>query len=220
VPEHAESEALVGILEPLHDAVVGPGDRPQPLADPADALVVVRLHRRVLTEQGAQAALLRDGDAVIREEARLVAVPLVADLLRQVLDEVAPARHVQQLRAAADRQHGHVPRERALQERQLRAVAPRLRRVRRRVRVGAVQTGVEIAAAREDHAVQAVERLRHGSVHRGDHDGPSARGLDRVNVRHRDERRLLGPDAHLYPLGVRGDADERPHARSKFRSRS
>ena len=66
----------------------------RPLADRAHALVVVRLHGGMLSEQRAEPALGLDGDAVLGESPGLVLVPLVPDRLRQVLDEVAAARDV------------------------------------------------------------------------------------------------------------------------------
>src|SRR3954453_5319246 len=50
MPEHADDEAAVLRLEALHGAVVGPRERAQALAEPARALVVVRLHRAALAE--------------------------------------------------------------------------------------------------------------------------------------------------------------------------
>ena len=56
----------------------------------AEALMVVRLHRqRAPAEQRARGAIRLDLDLVVGEDARRVLVPLVADDLRQVLDEVA-----------------------------------------------------------------------------------------------------------------------------------
>ena len=152
---------------------------------------------------------------MVGEVAGPVLVPVVPDDLGQVLDEIAAARDVEQLRAAADRQHGHVARERRLEQRELRLVAPRLRRVGRRVRLGPVQVRVEVAAAGEDHAVERVERLLDRALHGRDDERPPARVLHRPHVDERDERRVLVPDAHLHLLRVRGDPDQRLHARSK-----
>src|SRR5581483_11055286 len=54
VPEDADREAPLGILERLDRAVVRPRGRPQPVADPPQPLVVVRLDRRPLAEQLAE----------------------------------------------------------------------------------------------------------------------------------------------------------------------
>jgi hypothetical protein len=63
--------------------------------------------------------------AVIGELAGLVSVVLVPELVGQVLDEVAAASDVEQLRAPADRQDGHVAFERGLEEAELGLVAGR-----------------------------------------------------------------------------------------------
>ena len=94
--------------------------RPRPAPE---ALVVVRLHRRVVAEQRAEPRPRVERRPRGRRTARGVLVPVVADDIREVLDEVAAERDVQHLRAAADCEHRHVPRERSLQQRELRAVA-------------------------------------------------------------------------------------------------
>ena len=81
------------------------------------ALVVMRLDRRALAEELAELRRRLDAHVVVGEDARRVLVPLVADDLGQVLDEVAAARDVQHLRAAADGEHRHVALERALEQR-------------------------------------------------------------------------------------------------------
>jgi hypothetical protein len=50
MPEHAQREAARGVLERLDRAVVGARGLPQALAEPTEALVVMRLDRRVLAE--------------------------------------------------------------------------------------------------------------------------------------------------------------------------
>ena len=119
VPEDAEREAPGRILERLDRAVVGAGGLAQALAEAAVALVVVALDRRVLAERRAAAVLREDVDVVVGEDARRLLVPLVADDLGEVLDEVAAQRDVQHLASAADGEHGHVARERRLEEREL-----------------------------------------------------------------------------------------------------
>ena len=94
---------------------------------------------------------------MVGELARRVLVPLVADYVRQVLDEVAAPRDVQHLRAAADGQDGHVPLERTGEERDLEVVALGPRRIGCRVRFGAVERGVEVRPARDDQRVEEVQ---------------------------------------------------------------
>ena len=64
-----------------------------------------------------------DRDVVVGEDARGLLVPLAADDLRQVLDEVAAPGDVQDLAAAADREHRHVALQRRRQQRQLGGIA-------------------------------------------------------------------------------------------------
>ena len=125
-----------------------------------------------------------------------------------------PTRDVQELEPAADRERRHVALERRAQERHLARVAPRLGRVGLRVGVGAVVRRVDVRTAREDDAVEGVERLLDVFLGRRDDDGTPAGALDRIDVRERDERRGELPDSPARLLGVRRDPDDRPHAAS------
>ena len=98
-------------LERLDGAVLRPRRLAQAVADPAEALVVMGLHRRPVAEDAGRVRL-GFTVVVVGEDAGGVLVVVVADDVRQVLDEIAAARHVQDLRAAADREHGQVPLER------------------------------------------------------------------------------------------------------------
>ena len=135
----------------------------------------------------------------------------MADDVGKVLDEVAAAGDVQHLAPAADGQHGHVARERALEERELGAVALGPRPVRLGVRLGAVGLRVEVGAAGEDEPVERVERLLDAFRRRGHEQRPPAGALDRADVRERDERRRQLPDAPAGVLGVARDPDDRTH---------
>ena len=119
---------------------------------------------------------LLDLDRVLGEDAEHLAVLLVPDRLRQVLDEVAAARDVEELEAAADRERRQVALERRLEEAQLAGVAVRLRRVGLRMPLSAVVSRVDVAAAGEDDPVEHVERLVDAVLARG-HDSarPPAR---------------------------------------------
>jgi hypothetical protein len=140
-----------------------------------------------------------------------VLVVLVADDFGKVLDEVAAPGDVQHLAPAADRQHGHVARERALEEHELRAVALGARPVRRGMRLGAVALRVEVGAAREDEAVESVQGLLDSLRRRRHQQRPPAGLLDRADVRERDERRRQLPDAPAGLFGVARDPDDRTH---------
>ena len=101
-----------------------------------------------------------DVDVVVGEHARRVLCRSSPTHLGEVLDEVAPARDVQDLRAAADGEHRHVALER-------RARGARARRASRSGRVPVVSgcgsapyvAGSRSLAAGEDEAVERVERL-------------------------------------------------------------
>src|SRR5207244_1608456 len=69
MPEDTEREALPGILDCLHRAVVGPGRLAQPAADAAGTLVMVRLDRRVPAEHRPEPRAVVDRDAVLGERA-------------------------------------------------------------------------------------------------------------------------------------------------------
>ena len=113
-------------------------------------------------------------------------------VLGQVLDEVAAARDVQELEAAADRERRHVALERGLQQRQLARVAARLRRVGLGMRLGAVRARVDVRAAGEDDPVERVERLLDALLAGRDEQRPPSRALDRVDVVERDRARPAG----------------------------
>ena len=76
------------------------------------ALMVVRLHVDLGSENTGEAASRLDLDLVLRELAGRLLVLLVPDQVRQVLDQIAAERDVQHLRAAADREHRQVAFER------------------------------------------------------------------------------------------------------------
>ena len=150
---------------------------------------------------------------MVGERPRRVLVLLVAHDLGQVLHEVTSERHVQDLRAAADGQNRHVARERRLEQGQLAAVALRDDTLGLRVRFLAVHLRVEVRAAGEHDPVEDVQRLLDPVVARRHEQRPPARALDRVDVVHRDERRVLLPDAESSVGQVRGDPDDRLHYR-------
>src|SRR4051812_46612975 len=211
VPEDADDEAAVLGLEPFDRAVVRPREGHEALAEPAGPLVVVGLDLAALAEQRGGARAGREAHLVVPEDAGVELVLLVADDVGEVLHEVAAARDVQDLDAAADREHRHVPLERRAQERELRRVPLRANAVRLRVRVGAVVGRIEVGAAGEDEPVERVERLLHGLRRRRHDERPPARELDRANVRVGDERDRRVPDRPARLLHVRRDTDEGPH---------
>src|SRR5829696_10456290 len=117
MPRHAEREPLGRILERFDRPVRRPGDLVQSGTDPAERLVVLARHGRASTEQTRETAPLANGDLVLGGRSRPVAVEVWRTVaLREVLDDVAAAQNVEQLRTTADRENGHVPRERGFKQ--------------------------------------------------------------------------------------------------------
>src|SRR5438045_8776764 len=85
--------------------------------------MVVRLHSQARAEERGKPRSLLERDVMVGECARSVLVPLASNDLRKMLHEVTAARDVQDLRAAADGEHRHVPRQGALEQRELGAIA-------------------------------------------------------------------------------------------------
>jgi hypothetical protein len=105
---------------------------------------MVRLHGRSLAEQRAEAAAVLHLDLMVGEDTGGVLVLLVADDLRQVLEEIASAGDVQHLRSTAYREYRHVSLERRREQGQLAAVPLRSRPGRLRVRLLAVLRRVDV----------------------------------------------------------------------------
>src|SRR5436305_12641113 len=101
MPQDADDERLVGILDPLDGAVLGPGDLTAACADSIDALVVMR-HDRAANLADARRGI--DADRVLRERPEYLAVLLVPHDLRQSLVDVAAHGDVDHLDATSDRQ--------------------------------------------------------------------------------------------------------------------
>src|SRR2546429_1965535 len=82
------------------------------------------------------------------------------------------------------------------------------------MRVGAVEGWVEVRPAGEQEAVERLERLVDPlAARRHDERAPTG-ALDCLDVRERDERRGELPLIETRRLGIRGDADDRPHSDS------
>ena len=214
MPLHAHGEPERRILDRLERPVLGPRGLDQPVAEPSEALVVVRRHVGARSHDRAEPRAVLDLDRMHGELARHLLVDVVPDGLGKVLHEVAAAGDVQELEAAADRERRHVALERRLQERQLTRVTTGLRRVGLRVGIGPVARGIDVGAAREHDPVERVERLLDVLLGRRDDERTTSCALDRVDVGERDERGGQVPHAPARVLRVRRDPDDRPHAAS------
>ena len=141
-----------------------------------------------------------------------------------VLHERAAALDVHELEAAADAEHGQLAPARLAQQRELEGVAdlPLGRRlVRALLELGAVERRIEVGAAGEHEAVDAVEHLARilGAVgRRRQQDRHAAGQAHALDVALRDDRRLELPVRPARVRAVRADADARAaHRRSKER---
>ena len=188
VPEDADDERLVGILEPLDGAVVGPRDLAQAVADSADALVVMRL------DGGCRTAPIRDEGSTRTgcsenspTTSRCSSWPTISGRCWTMSPPRATFSTWKPRQIAST---GRSRCERRLQQRELAAVALGVRAGRRRMRLGAVLLGLEVVAAGEDQPVERVERLLDPVVVRRHEQRSAARPLDRAHVVVRDERRL------------------------------
>jgi hypothetical protein len=141
----------------------------------------------------------------------------VADDVGDVLVQGAAAGDVEDLAATADREDRHVALERGADESELEGVERRLGGAELWVRRGAVRVGMEVRAARQADAVDAVEQRRdHRPGHRR-HDrreraGP-AEGLEVAHPEHHLPARRVGLGGRRVERVVahlrRGDGDER-----------
>src|SRR5918996_1419479 len=210
MPENADGETAPGILERLDRAVLGARRFAQPVAEAPVALVVMALHRCAVAEDALDARAGNELDVVVGEDAGRVLVLLVPDHLGQVLDEIAAQRDVHDLAPATDGEDGHVAGKGRLEEHELGAVAVGADVLRLGVRVGAVAGGIEVGAAREEEAVEGVERLLRPAGARRHEQRPPAGALHGADVVERDERCGTLPHAPAGLLRIRGDSYDRP----------
>ena len=125
---------------------------------------------------------------------RLIDRILVRDRLGQILGDVQEERaafgDVEQLHAATDRQHGHVPGADVLGQQAVEILAAGIHRPHGRVRHVAVATRIEVGPSHHHHAVEQVEQANDVFLigqRRQDH-GDATSGGDAVVVAGRDER--------------------------------
>jgi hypothetical protein len=171
--------------------------------------VVVRHHVAALAHDAAQPTPFRDPDAVLGKRAGHLLVRVASQFVGEVLNEVAAADDVQELRAAADREYREVVLERGLEQRQLGTIATLVRRVCLQVSIRAVRAWVDVATAGEDDPIERGERLLQSVLARGHEQRPSARALHRVDVIERDDRRGDVPRAPARLLRIRRDPNQR-----------
>ena len=137
-----------------------------------------------------------------------------ADLVGQVLNQVAAERHVEHLGATADAEKRQVDVERRPNERVFEGIPILSRGPRFLMRLLAVASRINVGAACNDEPVEGGEdplrRLRIDYLRREHHDS-AARVGHRTNVDLWQKRCPHIPDAGLRLLEIARDADDRPY---------
>ena len=141
---------------------------------------------------------------------RIRCVPVVAHRVREMLDERAAPGHVEDMHTAADRQERQLRVGGRADERHLEPVPPAVGRVRLLVRGGIVQGGVDVGAAGEHDAVEALRQPGHAvGRDRGEDDRRSAGAFHGAGVAKRRQDGLANPIAPVRGLELTGDPNER-----------
>ena len=188
----------------------------QPVAEPLDTLMVVRLggvHELAGGPRGERALGQQDVVLGSVERARDAPVLVMTVALRQVLHERAAAGDVDQLHATTDAEHRQLSLDRSACQCHLEGVALRHGPARLGMRLPAVAARIDVGAAGEDQAVDQLEHLvgvaRQLGVGREHRDEPTG-ALHGVDVVARQQRRLLVPHAPTGALDRGADADHGP----------
>ena len=152
--------ALDGTLDRLDHAVRGPGGHLEALGDIVDAHVVhaVDADLAVAIDAFHHRARLHDESVPVGLINGILVGYRLGQILRNVQEERAALRDVEQLHAAADRQHGHMPGTDVLGQKPVKILAPGVHRPHGRVRHVAVATRIEVSPSHHHHAVEHVEQ--------------------------------------------------------------
>ena len=189
----------------------------QPFAYRAEALMVVRLDIVPVAEQRREPRPPEHLHVVVCEHSGHLLVHVRADAIRYVLLEVAAARDIQHLRAAADRKQRHVAIERCPHQLQLEVVSLPHDAVRLGVRFRVVQLRVDVRAAGEDQPVHDFQRPLDVRTRRHE-ERRAARLHHAAHVVSRHERRIEVPRAPRRGREVRRDPDHRLHRLTRART--
>ena len=185
MPLHGDQEPGAVALDRLDDAVRRAAGHPQPRRQAADGLMVQGVNADLGAEQPVQQRSRLQPDRMSGPVPGLQhQVPGAGRIGgRQVLGERAAQRDIHQLDAAADRQHRDVLLAREPDERDLDLVALGVDVLGRRLAGSGVPGGIDVAAAGQHQAVDAVEQARDspGSLSTGISSGasPAARSACR-----------------------------------------
>ena len=153
MPLHAQHEVAVRPFEPLDHAVRRAGHDPKPGADPVGRLVVRGVDRHALAARHpGEQAVRPDLDLVLGHAPGGVGASmanLLADVIGQVLEEIAAVGDVQHLGAAADREDRHAPPLGLADRLDLEYVELGLGRAELRVAGAAVVLGIHVRSPRD-----------------------------------------------------------------------
>ena len=164
MPLHANAEAGGRTLDRFDDAVGGGCRDREALRHMLDRLMVTAVDGTgVALVEGLfhdvpETRSLRDPDVVCDRVPGLAdtMIERPGDLRRDVLNERAPARHVEDLNPPADREDGEIGVERAAHEGELVLVPLDRRLLDGRVLLLAIAHGIDVAAAREHESVDVL----------------------------------------------------------------
>ena len=185
VPLNGEAPGVRIMLDCLDDAVFCPGDRPQAAADFSNGLVVPGLDDDIHdTEGGGEPARALDGRVVLGWKPLGATVgDRVLERVRDMNVEITPAGHVEDLHAATDAQDGSIlALEDGANQLEFEGVALAADGVQRLVRLASIGFRVEVAAAREDEAVDEIEIMSGIWVARGQDYRDSAGAPHAIDV--------------------------------------
>jgi hypothetical protein len=160
MPEDAETEGLLGILDRL-DLAVGRSSRDdEPLPHAPDALVVGRVHLDGRPEERGRPGAGLDLDRMPSEHPRRRSMRCEIGLVGEVLYKIATGGDIEELHAAADAEHREAAPARLDEKRELEGVAPLLLGAGLGVRGRrAVQVDPEVGPADQAEPVDRVEHL-------------------------------------------------------------
>ena len=180
------------------------------MADPAERLVVLARDDGAGSDQLGEARPLARADLVQGRVSGPVAVDLGLPVpVGQILEDVAAAQHVEQLRAPADREQRQIALERAFEQRELGLILFGAHARHRRMLLGAVERRVDVDAARHDQAVEAVEGLADRVPIGWKLDRAAAGARDRPDVHEGRQRGERAPVTPADVLDEGGHADDR-----------
>ena len=213
MPLHGQPERDVGEFHGLHDPVVSACGHGEAGADPVDGLVVVdgngKRHVQGV-EQPVQPRLGFHVHVHDVEDATAGLVAAVAHDVGQVLVQGAALCDVEHLGAAADAEQRQLPVDGPVDQLMLPGVTVPPRLVGFRVGGLTVTRRIDVLAAGDDQAVEAVEHpVGNGRVHglRRQQHGDAARADDRVEIGLGQEGGRHVPDTGLGLLEIGGQAD-------------